>query len=203
MDQSEVSAAVLIGGRSRRMGEPKAIMRLTPNAPTLIESVVLTLQGVSSEIMLIGSADWPVPGTLDHLRRVNDGGQGATDGVIAALDAAAYDLCLVVGCDMPFLNPAHLQGMIAVAWNDDRGVIVGDATGPHPLHAIYRRADLPRIREIVEGGQRSLAAIARETSMRMLDLDAPGRPDAHRWSVFNANTPADLAIARAHADQHP
>lgn len=201
MHQSRVSAAVLIGGRSRRMGEPKAIMRLTPNAPTLIETVVLALQDISREVMLVGSAGWPLPGTLDLLPRVNDGGQGATDGVIAALDAAASDLCLVVGCDMPFLDPPLLREMIAIARDTDRGVIVRDATGPHPLHAIYRRADLPRIRAIVGYGQRSLAVIAGETGMVALDLDAPGRPEAHRWSVFNANTPDDLAIARAHAGQ--
>lgn len=181
------------------MGEPKAIMRLDAGSPTLIETVVATLKGIASDIVLVGSADWPLPGGLDGLRRVSDGGQGATDGVIAALEAGKSGHCLVVGCDMPFLDRSLLRELARVAQDADRGVIIRDANGMHPLHAVYRRADLARIKGIVRDGQRSLGAIAAATGMVTLDLDAPGRPEAHRWSVFNANTPDDLAIARAHA----
>lgn len=193
----ELSAAVLIGGRSRRMGEPKALLRLEPASPTLLESAVLAVGEVASEIVLVGRANWPIPPSLAGLRRVADGGNGAADGVIAALGAAMSDACLVVGCDMPFLDVPLLREMTDLARREGRGVVARDASGLHPLHAIWRRDDLRRIEALVAAGERSLAAITEALGMATIDLD--GRGEAARWSVFNANTPEDLATAREHA----
>ena len=40
---NNMGAAILAGGMSSRMGQNKALLRLTPNGPTLIESVVARL----------------------------------------------------------------------------------------------------------------------------------------------------------------
>ena len=40
-----LSAAILAGGQSRRMGTDKALIRLTPGGPTLIESLTLRMEG--------------------------------------------------------------------------------------------------------------------------------------------------------------
>lgn len=187
------------------MGQPKALLRLTPDRPTLLETVAGAVGWVASDIVLVGRTDWPLPMSLRDLRRVEDDGNGAADGVLAALHAARFDSCLVVGCDMPFLDVELLREMAAVAEGKQRGVIVRDGDGPHPLHAIWRRADLASFETIVRAGERSLATIAREIGMVALHLDQ--HDEAARWSVFNTNTPADLEIARQHirdnASEHP
>lgn len=180
------------------MGEPKALLRLAPDTPTLLERVAGRVGEVVAEVMLVGRADWSIPPSLADLRCVLDGGDGAADGVIAALGAARSDTCLVVGCDMPFLDVALLREMIALSQREGKGGVARDATGLHPLHAVWRRQDLPRIERLVATGERSLATIAR--SIEMVPIDLADRDPAARWSVFNVNTPADLEVARSHVN---
>jgi molybdopterin-guanine dinucleotide biosynthesis protein A len=56
-DPFAVSAAVLIGGHSRRMGEPKALLRLVDDGETLVERVVARLGAVTREIALVGAPE--------------------------------------------------------------------------------------------------------------------------------------------------
>lgn len=180
------------------MGKPKALLRLSPDRPTMLETVVDALVQVATDVVLVGQTGWPIPESLDRLRRANDGGNGAADGVVGALEAARSESCLVVGCDMPFLDVALLREMAELAEHECRGVIARYAGGLHPLHAIWRRDDLARIEALIADGERSLGAIARALGMATIDLN--GRGDTARWSVFNANTPEDLATARQHVE---
>lgn len=179
------------------MGEPKALLRLDADGPTLLELAAGAVGAVAVDVMLVGRADWSIPASLTVLRQVADDGNGAADGVVAALRAAQFDHCLVVACDMPFLDVALLRDMLALARQEGKGVVARDASGLHPLHAIWRRGDLPRTEALVMGGERSLVTIARSLGMATIELD--GRGEAAHWSVFNANSPADVEAARAHA----
>lgn len=196
MQQRQVSAAILTGGKSRRMGEPKALIRIARQEKTLIETVASTIAPIVDHLILVGNRDWDLPISLSHLDEVHDGGQGPADGIFAALESSRCEFCLIVACDMPFLDSGLLIEMIDTAAREDIGVVAGDRTGLHPLHAVYRRADLMRIQKLISGGQRSLANIARSLSMQQINLEDPERPDRHRWSVFNANTPEEIASAR-------
>ncbi|HWV34018.1 MAG TPA: molybdenum cofactor guanylyltransferase [Thermomicrobiales bacterium] len=198
-----VSAAILTGGKSRRMGEPKALLRLEPAGPTLIERVVGTLRAVAEDVFLVGRPDWPPPDALAAMRMVEDDRQGAADGLIAALAGARHELCIVTACDMPFLDAGFLAEMIAIARDRGRSVLARDDTGRHPLHAVYRRVDLPQIRQDVSAGDRSLIRLCE--AIEAIPMDT-GRDRARGWSVFNINTPDDLAEARRYdrlLKEHP
>jgi molybdopterin-guanine dinucleotide biosynthesis protein A len=193
----EVSAAVLIGGGSRRMGSPKALQRLHPDGPTMIEAVVSRLQEVAAELLLVGTPAWPLPNPLAALDRIPDRGVSAADGVVAALAACRHEACLIVGCDLPFLDAGLLREMAQAALREGTGVIATDHSGAHPLHAVWRRDVLGTIEALLASGERSLGTLAEQTGMIPLRVDGEGRSERERWSVFNVNTPADLAAARA------
>jgi molybdopterin-guanine dinucleotide biosynthesis protein A len=195
----DVSGAVLIGGRSRRMGEPKALMRLEPTGPTLLERVVASLAFVAAEVLLVGAPAWELPGTLAGSPTTRDRGESAIDGVIAALAVARHERCVVVGCDMPFLDPGLISAMCAVADREDAGVMAVDSSGANPLLAVYRRSSLPTLEALVSSGKRSLTRAARVLEMAPFRVDGSNAPPAWRWSVVNVNTPADLEEARRHA----
>lgn len=199
MTSPPVSAAVLIGGRSRRMGTPKALIRFGPDGETLIERTVSTLRRVAPDPVLVGTPDWPVPPSIRGVPVVADRGASAADGVIAALESSACRFCLIVACDMPFLDPGLLREMAVTATRAGQGVIAVNRRGRHPLHAVWDRDRLSDLVEGVERGERALAALAHLAGMAAVVIDAPGREDRERWSVFNVNTPDDLDFARAHA----
>ena len=199
MTRSSTSAAVLIGGHSRRMGTPKALLRLVNGGETLLERTVATLREIADDVVLVGTPGWSIPPPVAEWRQVPDRGASAADGIVTALDEAVHQWCVVVACDMPFLEADLLLEMANLAQRTRRGVIAVDSHGAHPLHAVWDREQLAPIRTALDRGERSLGALARVAGMLPLDLAAPGRSDRERWSVFNINTPHDLDVARTHA----
>lgn len=190
---ANLSAAILTGGHSRRMGEPKAILRLEPDGPTMIERVAAVLRTIADDVFLVGYPAWPIPDSLAEIRIVEDARNSAADGLVAALESSRSALCLVVACDMPFLDTVFLAELVDIARRHDRSVLARDDAGGHPLHAVYKRADLPRIREVVASGERSLMRLCEEIDAVSVRV---GNAEARRWSVVNINTPEDFDQAK-------
>ena len=199
MALSEITAAVLVGGRSRRMGRPKALLRLDQDGPTILERVVARVSSIADDVVLVGDHDWPLPPALAAFPRVSDDGQGAASGLLAALRCGRNDLCLVLGCDMPFVDVSVLARMVTIARGSSVGVVAVDDYGAHPLHAVYRAGDDARVARMVAAGERSLTVMTDALGMHRLDLRE--EEGSARWSVFNVNTPEELAIARRHATE--
>src|SRR5262249_82412 len=111
MNQRALSAAVLAGGRSLRMGTDKALLPLVPGGTPMLGLVLEQLRTISDDLVIVAP---PRPGYGEFGTRVVPDlypGGSALVGIHAALAHAAHQHCLVVACDMPFLNPALLQHM--------------------------------------------------------------------------------------------
>ena len=199
-----LSAAILAGGRSRRMGTDKALLRLAPAGPTLIERVAAAVAAVADEVLIVANDD-----RLDFLGLpiVPDAhpDTGALGGIASGLAAARNAHCLVVACDMPFLSPALLRAMAAAPRDYDvlaPYLIVGEnrqggGKGVYEtLHTIYGRGALPAMREQLAAGQLRIVGFFPQVRVRPLPEDWLRRHDPALRSIFNANTPARLAAAR-------
>lgn len=200
-----LSAAILAGGLSRRMGADKALLRLVPDGPTLIERVVSAVRAVADELLIVANDD-----RLAHLGLpiVPDAypGAGSLGGIYSAVAAAAHDHCLVVACDMPFLSPPLLRAMAAEPRDYDvlaPYLVVGEnrqggGKGVYEtLHAIYGRAALPAMREQLEAENYRIVGFFPQVSVQPLPETYLRRHDPDLRSIFNANTPERLAEARA------
>jgi len=112
-----ISGAVLVGGKSRRMGRDKALLAV--GGQPLLQRVVEALREVTDELLLVGVGAeryaWLGGRAVDDL--VPGGGPFA--GVYTALSVARHSHCLVVACDMPFLNTDLLRYMRqqAMGWD--------------------------------------------------------------------------------------
>ena len=154
---SGVGAAILAGGESRRMGQNKALLRLTPDGPTLIETVVARLAeaGFTSPLLVANApADYAFLGLPTYTDSVK--GKGALGGILTALQRSPQERVLVVACDMPALNPALLRYMsmqpegydaYVPAWVSPSG-----ERQVEPLHAVYARSCIPEIEAGSERG---------------------------------------------------
>ena len=100
------SAAVLVGGRSLRMGKPKH--RLTLGEETFLERTARLLAPFDDKL-LVGGDPWDetLLRELGGFRWVPDLLSPATalGGIHAALSQCRHPRCLVLACDLPLLDP--------------------------------------------------------------------------------------------------
>ena len=187
-----VTAIVLAGGRSRRLGLDKALLRLDDE--TLLEATVKKAATLSDEVIVAGG---PFPYPLPSARLVADvyPGCGPLSGIHAGLSAASSFHSLVVACDMPFLNMELLRCMVEMAPGYD--VVIphlGDKL--EPLHAIYSKNCLGPIEGLIERGDFKIIHFFPEVRVRYLEREEIERFDPKHLSFLNINTPEDLEQAR-------
>lgn len=202
-----LSAAILAGGQSRRMGTDKALLRLVPGGPTLVERTIAAVGAVAAETFLVAN-DRRLDALGHGLRTVPDAfpGTGALGGIYSAVAAARHTHCLVVACDMPFLSAPLLMALAAQPRDYDvlapflpvAASRQGTAGGVYEtLHAIYGRAALPAMREQLEAGRLRIVGFFPRVRVRALPSAAIERLDPTGMAFFNVNTPERLAEARA------
>lgn len=103
-----VTGAILSGGKSRRMGVPKAEI-LLPDGRTMIETVRDTLAEICDEVVLVGASF----GLLGH-RIIKDAREdaGPLAGIEALLASGISEQYLVVPCDMPLFDTSTASPLL-------------------------------------------------------------------------------------------
>lgn len=186
-----VSAAIMAGGRSKRMGQDKAWIEL--DGDPLIKRVAAVLAQVADEVIVV--ANEPRYASLG-LRVVKDRypNGGALGGIATGVGAAAHDTVLVAACDMPFLSPTVWRLLLGHAGEAD--VVVPRIGGEYEtLHALYTKACLPHMARAL--AEDRLRVIAFFDQVRVLPIDEPElrAVDPGLRSFTNVNTPEELASA--------
>jgi molybdopterin-guanine dinucleotide biosynthesis protein A len=189
-----LTAAILVGGQSRRMGTNKALLTLDPSGPTIVETVARKLSAVASEVVLVGSetdeyAFLDLPQIADMVP-----GTGVLGGIYSALAATGRPYVLVVACDLPFLNVSLLRYMASRPRHFD--VLVPSLDQLQPLHAIYARTCLPLVEESLRSGRIKVTGWFEHAKVHTLERSIVQRYDPMLLSTFNMNTPEDLETAK-------
>jgi len=108
LGMEDVAAYVIAGGRSSRMGRDKAFLSL--QGTTLLERALAVARAASPQVTIVG----PREKFAAYGNVVEDlyAGQGPLAGIHAALSSSASELNLVIGVDMPFLDPRFVAYMV-------------------------------------------------------------------------------------------
>jgi len=181
-----ISAAVLAGGMSSRLGFPKALLRLGTGR-TLIEDTVAKLRRLSGDVMVVANESaFDVPRT----RRVGDLVPGAASlgGIYTAIAEARHERVVVVGCDMPFLSVRLLSHLVSLSSELDVVVPRIDAY-PEPLHAVYGHGCLAAIEPRLKAGQLKIIGFYADARVRYVDEPELRGFDPELRSFRNVNTP--------------
>ena len=186
---SNLTGIILAGGKSRRMdGRNKAFLKLDDRP--LIEIVIERMQSVCAEVLIVAGdtspyAELGVPLVEDRFR-----GVGVLGGLHAGLEIASHELALIVGCDMPFLNPDLLQTF--ASWAEGFDVtILRQSEQVEPLHAAYRRTCLPAIETAISTGKRRIVSFFPDVRVRYVAPTETASIDPDLRSFRNINTPED------------
>jgi molybdopterin-guanine dinucleotide biosynthesis protein A len=198
-----LSAAILAGGMSTRMGVDKALLSLRPADPPMAQLVINRLRTVAQDVLLIAS-DRPEYETFG-VRVVQDQfpGGAALGGIATALANCQSEFCLVVACDMPFLSTELLAWMVDQPRDYDVLIPIlsgesrqGGKTIFQTLHAIYGKRCLTPIREQLATGNRQVIGFFSKVSVHEVLEDLVRKFDPELRSFFNANTPEAAEQAR-------
>ena len=149
MNKKNISAVVLAGGNSTRMGKNKALLELGSNA--VIEIVVEVLKTIFEDIIIVTNTP-EVYGMLKGVRFVPDSLESIEKksiiGLYTGILEAKNNYVFVVACDMPFLNAELVHYMIDHMKDED--VLVPYINGYYqPLHAIYHKKCLNNIKTLL------------------------------------------------------
>jgi len=183
---ANVSAALLLGGASTRMGRDKA--RLPVAGEPAGTRLAKLLGSLFEDVLLVGGeAPADAPG-----RRVADteGPRCALRGVASALAAAREERVLVLATDLMAMTPDLLLGLTAFPEAD---AVVPRAGGfAQPLCALYRRAPaLAAARHCLARETLALVALLDRVSVRWLEGEDLAALDPEGLALANVNTPAD------------
>jgi len=182
-------ACVLAGGRSRRLGRPKASVVLAGRP--LISYPLAALGAAGLEAVVIAKPDSDVPSLEVPVLHEAAAVFHPAAGIAAALRHARGRPVLVVACDMPFLEPGLLRHLAEAPGR----VVVPRAGGRlHPLCARYAPALEGELEDAVAAGRALHETIAALDPV-VVDEDGLRRFGDPERLLFNVNSPEDLALA--------
>jgi molybdopterin-guanine dinucleotide biosynthesis protein A len=185
---ANVSAALLLGGASTRMGTDKA--QLLVSGEPAAACLAKLLASLFEDVLLVGGQ----PPASAPGRRVVDaeGPRSALRGVASALAAAREERVLVLATDLMQITRDVLLGLTAFP---DGDAVVPRAGGfAQPLCALYRRAPvLAAAKHCLARDTLALRALLERLDVRWLEGDDLAALDPGGSALANVNTPDDYA----------
>lgn len=202
-----VSAFILCGGTSSRMGEPKGLLKFGKHP------LILRIAGVVEPLVSLVTVVGP-PARYAHLglHVTEDANFGIPDekgktvgplsGIASALISTRTDWNLILACDLPYLTAEWLDWLLARAMASSCQIIMPrTAGGLEPLAAVYRRECAEPIIAALRRGVHKVSdalepfriEFVPETDWR--HIDPTGR------ILYNMNTPEDYHEARKRLEE--
>lgn len=205
----EVSVAILAGGQSHRMGRDKAF--LSVGGRPVIERVIQRVASLSSDQVIVTNTPDKYRGCLSSYREgavssscriVGDiyPSKGSLGGIYTAIDTAYNSSCLVVACDMPFLNTDLLRYLMDLTSGFDV-VIPRIEEFPETMHAIYGKGCLEPIKQRLLADKLKIVGFFDDVRVRYVGRDDVAHFDPTLKSFLNMNTLADWERVRKLASE--
>ena len=202
------AGVVLAGGRSSRMGTPKAALEW--HGSTLLRRTAGILARVTNGPLVVVRAPGQDLPNLPKGTLISDDpreGKGPVQGIAAGLAAlrGRADIAFISSTDMPFLHPAFARRVLRVLQDSETAdVALPLARGfRQPLAAAYRVSLAETAERLVAEDRLRPAFLFGQCTVETLD-DAELKQDPvlaaldpDLDSVLNVNTPADYQAARA------
>jgi len=196
MTNKLIGGIVLCGGKSSRMGLPKATLPF--GAELMLGRVLRLLGDVVEPLVVVAAPSQELPdlpaGTI--VARDEREGRGPLEGLLAGLKAimehaeAAY----VTSCDVPLLQLDFVRKMIELL--GDRQICVPIEGGfHHPLAAIYKTNVIPTIEKLLATDRMRPVFLFDEVATNRVPVEELRAVDPQLSTLMNLNTPDDYLNA--------
>jgi len=187
---------VLCGGKSSRMGTPKALL---PFGPELMLQRVVRLVGEAVRpIVVVAAAEQELPELPPDVLIARDRREyrGPLEGLARGLDALG-DACEAVyatACDVPFLRPEFVRRVTELL--GDHEIAVPRTEGfYHPLAAVYRSSVRPQIDQLLAADRLRPVFLYELVRTREISAEELLDVDPELKTLRNLNRPEDYRAA--------
>jgi len=161
----DVTAFILAGGQSSRMGTEKAFLEFEGHL--LIDHMIGIAKAVAEQMRIVGPK-----------QKFAAFGQIATDiypergplgGIHAALEISRTEFNLMLAIDMPFIEPKFLAYLLQQAQHSQALVTVPHVGGYQPLCACYRKEFENIADRALAAGKNKIDALFAPETTRVID----------------------------------
>ena len=190
---ADLTAFVLAGGKSSRMGTDKAFLLL--EGQTLVQRALELARSVTDDVRIVGARDKFAafaPVLEDEYAE-----RGPLGGIHAALSSTSSDFNLMLAVDLPFLQARFLQYLADEARVANAVVTVPKAAGGlQPLCAVYRREFGPVAEQALNAGRNKIDTLFTQVAVRIIEEDELARFAFPATMFDNLNTREEWEQAR-------
>jgi len=190
----DVTAFVLAGGKSSRMGSDKAFLHL--GAETLLSHALSVAGAAAAEVRIVGDAK-----KFAAFGRVVEDvyrGRGPLGGIHAALSSSTTDLNLLLAVDLPFVTANFIEYLLSRARESGAIVTLPRAGGGlQPLCAVYLRSFAEVAEQSLRAGKNKIDSLFATVGTRVIEEDELVRAGFSVGMFRNLNTPHELDQARS------
>lgn len=192
---NDITGVILVGGKSRRMGQDKAFL-LIEGLP-VIERMITVMQGCFKKLVLVG--DRPERFEQYGLPVLQDSYPGSSlGGLYTGLQHAETGQIFVSSCDIPFPDP-ELVRLICAEAGGYEAVVPATDNGLEPLFALYYKSCLPTMLAALEVGNYRITSVLHHLNVKTIPNEQMKAVDPGGKGLLNINTPQDYAACREEA----
>jgi molybdopterin-guanine dinucleotide biosynthesis protein A len=179
-----ISAIILAGGKSSRMGSDKGLLEL--NGKKMIQHVIEIIQKITDDIIIVSNSSGYEQFTFPVFKDIEKD-KGPLGGIHTGLMKSSRDINIVVSCDAPFVSNSTLTQLLEASIGYD--ITIPSYQGRlYPLIGIYNKACLPVIKRSIETNNLRVRSIFDQLKTNIIDCS-----DEDESHFTNINTPEELA----------
>lgn len=193
---TKVGGVVLCGGKSSRMGQPKAWLPF--GNERMLQRAVRILKQIVDPIIVAAAPGQELPELPDDVMIVRDeeSEQGPLQGIMVGLTTIApyAEAAYVTSCDVPLLSVEFVRFVIGQLGQHEIA-IPRDEKFHHPLAAVYRCEVAAAARRLIQSDRRRPVFLLDECSTNEIPVAELRAVDPNLHSLMNLNYPEDYAAA--------
>ncbi|MBN8659208.1 MAG: molybdenum cofactor guanylyltransferase [Candidatus Obscuribacter phosphatis] len=184
----DLTALILCGGRSKRMGRPKAF--LPYGGTTMIQHILTNIKDLFSETFLVSNEpesyeDFEVDVVKDILPY-----RGPLGGILSGLLISQHSHAFVIACDMPLVSARLIRELCARRFEHDV-VVAAHEEGLEPLLGVYSKNCIKPLEESLFNGDLSLKDFLAGLNTSTYEISEDNETSLPPY--FNVNTPQDYS----------
>jgi len=191
--KAKMTAIILAGGNSIRMGENKAFIQID-GAP-IIARIHSLLKELFEEVIIVTNQKDLFKNFDSSIYTDLLPDKGALGGLYTGIFFSSFEYSFCVACDMPFIKRSLVQFLIKQTKDED-ALVPRTRDGLQPLHAIYSKKCLDSIRMVIDRGKYKIIDFYDLVRVKIVEESDFLHLDPLRESFINVNTPEELLLIR-------